>query len=260
MIILSVLSLLNAYEMSDNFNVSVMNATYKIQGDNGVEGTAFLVGIPASPDSLMSDFILVTAKHVFEKIKGDSLTIFMRRKSNDLLIKYPHRIQIRNRAKNLYTSHPTEDVAIMIFPMPIKAHYELMFSNLLATDSITNSLDIKPGDELFVFGYPLGAEANEAGFPILRGSKIASYPIVPISHYKSFLLDMDVFAGNSGGPVTYTIPTNKFCNYVLGLVSAEKVVEYPNNKKKESVKLSVAKVIHSKYIIETIELMKNTMK
>jgi hypothetical protein len=243
--------------MSDNFNVSVMNATYKIQGDNGVEGTAFLVGIPASPDSNWTSFILVTAKHVFEDIKGDSLTIFMREKNDDLLIKFLNRIQIRNKGKNIYTSHPTEDVAIMSFPMPINAHFELMFSNLLATDSITNSLNINPGYELFVFGFPLGVSSNEAGFPILRGSKIASYPIAPVSHYKSFLLDMDVFAGNSGGPVTYTLPTNKFCNYVLGLVSAEKVVEYSNNKKKEPVKLSVAKIVHSKYILETIEILKS---
>ncbi|MCG2761491.1 MAG: serine protease, partial [Candidatus Delongbacteria bacterium] len=133
---------------------------------------------------------------------------------------------------------------------------------------ILESVDIHPGDELFMFGYPLGYEANEAGYPILRSGKIASYPILPCSIYKTFLLDVDVFQGNSGGPVIFyeknryikDVESKKYYNFIAGLVSQEgehrEYTETINEEKIIKTKLSIAVVIHSRYIKETIDLLK----
>jgi hypothetical protein len=55
--------------------------------------------------------------------------------------------------------------------------------------------------QLSCVGYPLGLEANDAGFPILRTGVVASYPLTPINDFPTFMYNFDVFGGNSGGPV-----------------------------------------------------------
>ena len=60
---------------------------------------------------------------------------------------------------------------------------------------------IGPGDEMMTVGYPLGQSSNRAGFPILRTGRVASYPLTPFSRFPTFLLDITVLFGNSGGPV-----------------------------------------------------------
>lgn len=57
-----------------------------------------------------------------------------------------------------------------------------------------------------VLGYPKGVSANAAGFPILRAGRVASYPLAPASRYPTYLVDFNVFAGNSGGPVYVVRP------------------------------------------------------
>src|SRR3546814_20200686 len=54
---------------------------------------------------------------------------------------------------------------------------------------------------MMALGFPRGLAANQAGFPILRSGRVASYPIAPAKIFPTFLLDFSVFPGNSGGPV-----------------------------------------------------------
>ena len=91
---------------------------------------------------------------------------------------------------------------------------------------------INPGDEVRCLGYPLGAQSNEAGFPILRSGKIASYPLTPTIKTKTFLVDLRIFKGNSGGPVFVvennrpvpgTISGYQNFHFIIGLVSEEKL-------------------------------------
>lgn len=252
---------INLLVAQDEFHAGLMHSTFKIQGD-GALGTAFVVA-KKIPNTNKGFLILVTAKHVLDGMSGDTATLFVRSKQGDYYLKDKLKIPIRSKGKNLYTSHPTEDIAVMNFMysgLGIMIPYELA---VLATDSTIKEIDLHPGDELFVLGYPYGIEANDAGFPILRSGKIASYPIYPTKIYKSFLMDFPVYKGNSGGPVYMNSAfrgnqalQNK---HIVGLVSQE--ATFPEHtitmgeEKIISHKLSISIIIPSTFILEAINLM-----
>ena len=78
-------------------------------------------------------------------------------------------------------------------------------------------------------GYPLGLDSS--GFPVLRSGRIASYPVSPSSLAKTFLLDIRVYGGNSGGPVFFDfrkrdipgLPSEQWVDWVgiAGLISQD---------------------------------------
>lgn len=103
--------------------------------------------------------------------------------------------------KQLWTKHPTADVAAMYIRLIDGVLSTVLPTTLLAEDAVLEEYGLHPGDELNFLGYPLGAEGNAFGFPILRSGKIASYPLLPTKETGSFLMDFQIFGGNSGGPV-----------------------------------------------------------
>src|SRR4030095_9983299 len=72
----------------------------------------------------------------------------------------------------------------------------------LAADDTFTKYRVGAGDEMMALGFPRGLAANQAGFPILRSGRVASYPVAPAKIFPTFLLDFSVFPGNSGGPVS----------------------------------------------------------
>jgi len=249
---------------STEFATNVFQTTYKIQGKNGSIGTAFIVGKPTRPGSKYSYPVLITAKHVLESCNGDSAILFLRKETGTIYSKFPAKIPIRNNGKALYTVHPKEDVASLFIKIPSGIDVKILGIQSLVDDSILNVINIHPGTELLVLGFPLGYESNSAGFPILRSGKIASYPIIPTKEFPTFLLDFEVFKGNSGGPVfmnqTY-MEDDVFitCKKILGLVSKEAIFsEHIKSLEEEKIvdhKLSLAIIIQARNIKETIDLM-----
>ena len=100
-----------------------------------------------------------------------------------------------------------------------------------------------------------GLAANQAGFPILRSGRVASYPIAPAKIFPTFLLDFSVFPGNSGGPVFMTTQARRAGadaaqpQFIAGLLTQQ--VELNNER------LEIGIVTHAKFIRETIALMDN---
>lgn len=244
----------------------LMRSTFKIEGINSV-GTAFVIAEQSKKKPEYSYYILVTASHVFENIKGDNATLYTRRLSGDVFIKYPVQIKIRDNGKALWIRHQKADVAAMRVALPQDTDIHMVTTNLLATDELLNKFEVHPGDELLVLGYPYGAEANEAGFPILRSGKIASYPLTPTKNTVTFLLDFNVFKGNSGGPV-YIYSENRFygnalnagiVKFIVGIVSQE----WTTKEKLESLseitirehKLGLAVIVHAQFIKDIIEML-----
>jgi hypothetical protein len=254
------------YAQNDiELNTVLMNSTFRIEG-SGKTGTVFIIGKPSTKDSLKAFFVLVTANHVLNDIKTDNATLFLRKEVNKRFYKMPTTIKIRNNGIPLWVKHPEADVAAMYVSLPKDLSISLLPTFFLANDSLITEFEIHPGDELLCLGFPYGAEANDAGFPILRSGKISSYPITPTKEIKSFLFDFQVFGGNSGGPV-YFIGLNRSykggvlgeVRFIIGLVSEELVVEEQVISMDEiSLKkhpLSLAKVIPSTFIKETIDLL-----
>jgi len=247
-------------------NTVLMHSTFKIQGEDSI-GTAFILGKPLRNESRRAHYVLITAGHVLEKMKGNSAILFLRKKRGNSFEKISHLLPIRKGNKNLWVKHPDVDVAAMYVNLPVDIDIALLLTDMLADDDIFEKQKIHPGDELFCLGYPLSLEANPAGFPILRSGKIASYPIIPAKETKSFLFDFEVFPGNSGGPV-YFVQSGRTIGrrmivatvqFIAGLVIQESIAteKIKSLYGEQYIKhpLALAKVIHALFIKETINLL-----
>ncbi len=263
-----------AEESSDELNTILMRSTYKIEGISKeregalTTGTVFMLGRPSRIDSKYLYFVLVTATHVLDGIKGDKATLYLRKKIDNSYEKIPTEIPIRKENKDLWVRHSEVDVSAMYVHLPKDIDISLLSINFLADDGVFKDVELHPGDELLCLGYPFSMEANQAGFPILRSGKIASFPILPTKEVKSFLYDFEVFGRNSGGPV-YFIQTGRFYRgeihvyqknqFIVGLVSEERIIVEKNvmtdeyREKQRPLKLAV--VIPASFIKETIELL-----
>lgn len=263
----------------EDFNTLMMKSTYKLSGESftknkNVYGTCFIVAEPVPNDKDSFYPVLITAKHVFDDMKGDSITIYARLKEKDIYITFPYKIRIRDGNNDLYASHPTQDVAAIPIMIPDSIDIQLIPTKFLADDSTLIKNDVTPGVKINCLGFPLVQNSNSADFPILRSGYIASYPIVPTDKYPTFLYDVTVFKGNSGGPVYYAYINEIFSKgkyitadkwvmkekfYILGLISAERISEKKLESYYESftidTQLYIAVVVHSRYIKETIKLL-----
>jgi len=212
--------------------------------------------------------VMITAAHVIEPMAGDEAVIILRNFVNGHWGPLPTPLPIRSKGVPLYVKHPTADVIAMYVTLPNEAAPSILTPmGLLADDQELKEFGVHPGDEVMCLGFPLGATSNDAGFPVLRSGKIASYPLIPTSETKTFLFDFPVFQGNSGGPVYMTSP-NRFYNgatnigivqMLLGIVIQEQYVTqsvqelYASTERKYP--LGLAKVAHASFIKETIAML-----
>jgi hypothetical protein len=106
----------------------------------------------------------------------------------------------------------------------------------------------------------------------LRSGRIASYPLTPVEDAHTFLLDMKIFAGNSGGPVYFhdtdwhkrgvmDLFRQQEVQIVIGLISSQVVVpeKYESSVSMEYTvrnhQLDLAVIVHAAYIRETIKML-----
>lgn len=253
---------------ASDLNTILMRSTFKLVG-NGSVGTAFIIGRPMVKEPGKAYFVMVTAAHVLEQMKGTHGTLFVRTESDGNYEKIPYPVEIRRENKPLWTRHPDEaaDVAAMYVTLPRDIDIALLLTNSLADDEALAKFEIHPGDELLCLGYPFGAEANEAGFPILRSGKIASFPLIPTKQRKTFLYDFQIFPGNSGGPVYFVESGRTYygtmhvgtIQFIAGIVSQEHLITEKTQSlyevKETKHPLALAKVVHASFIKETIELL-----
>lgn len=264
------LLLLFSNSYAQEFNTIMMNSTFMIIG-NKCCGTGFIVTKSLTSDTSKQFFILISAKHVFDDNDGDYVTLNMRKKKENIFQKLPTVIRIRENGKNLYSTFPEEDsidAAVLTIGIPDSSFVQFISYDFLVDDNYLEAINLHPGDNLFSLGFPHGVPSNDAGFPILRSGNIASYPVFPSSLIKKILYDVEVFPGNSGGPV-YLYQENRVIDntyldrlYVklvdLLSVSFEKTLkyDYPNGQEKKEVKLNIAGIVPAHYIIELINSLK----
>lgn len=258
----------NWIQAQKNFelNTELMNSTFKIQGLNGSFGTAFVLGKPLYNDSTKARYVLVTADHVLKEMKGDSAIIYLRRKNNNATYtKIEYKIEIRKDGKQSWVTHNSADVAALYISLPKYVNLNLLGVGTLGMDDIYEKIDIHPGDEFLCLGFPLGQESNEYGFPIARKGILASYPVVPSKTTKSFLLDIKIFKGNSGGPVYFVQSGRTYrgtlhaetTQFIAGLVSKERLsfttVKSAYKASIEAQQLDLAEIVPAIFIKETID-------
>jgi len=197
--------------MALDLSTQLMQATVQVEqqlpdGRHTI-GTGFLINDP-TPDGKPRT-VLVTARHVFDRMPGAAANIGYRVQDKDGAWTFkPQAVRIRSADHEFFVHHPTRDVvAIAVKAPPEFAKAAIPVAWLAGEDTFTK-YGVGPGDEMMVLGYPQGLSANAAGFPILRSGRVAS-PIEPDKVSPTFLLDFRVFPGNSGGPVFISQPDHR---------------------------------------------------
>jgi len=144
----------------NEINSILMESTFRISGPSarpgeeghGRTGTGFVILRRMNQSSDDGHPVLVTAKHVFEDIKGEIATVDMRKRNiagdAELLT---FRLKIRDGGRDLFTTHPTADVAAIDITPPsdsiiseLRSHVATI--NWLATDTFLADIKIHPGD------------------------------------------------------------------------------------------------------------------
>jgi hypothetical protein len=246
-----------------DLSVELMHATVQLEQPlgNGTRtvGTGFLISETA-PDGRPRT-VLVTANHVFKQMPGQVARIGYRIANPDGSWNYsPQPLRIRDASGHeLWTHHPSRDVAAITITAPPEFAKAAIPQDYLASDDTFTKYKVEAGDEMMALGFPRGLAANQAGFPILRSGRIASYPVAPAKIFPTFLLDFSVFPGNSGGPVFMHDEGRRSPNdgsqppehveFIAGLLTQQ--VELNNER------LEIGIVTHAKYIRETIGLLEN---
>jgi hypothetical protein len=251
-------------QVDAEFNAAMMDATIQIGGPStsaGKEtcGSGFFIGGPTQQTPEPSEYTLVTAAHVFERIGGDHAQFAIRLKRDDQIVRALVTVPIRKAGVRLYAKHPNADVSVMRVTLPGNNAHATASWPPLATDEVFARLRIHPGDEMSAVGYPLCRMANAQGYPFLRRGAVTTPIQVPGSVLTGFSLDVTTFEGNSGGPVYFDYSdrviggvSNKgeAHRYIAGVVSQRM---YGSNEP-----LLMAGVVPAKFIAEAVKLLPPT--
>ena len=245
--------------MAWDLAVELIHATVQLEQPLGdgtrTVGTGFLIAETA-PDGTPRT-VLVTANHVLAKMPGTEANVGYRIANPDGSWNYsPQTLSIRDAdGAKLWTQHPSRDVAAISITAPEEFARAAIPLSWLAQDDTFQTNQVGAGDEMMALGFPRGLAANQAGFPILRAGRVASFPIAPAQVFPTFLLDFTVFPGNSGGPVFMSQAARRRVGategqdvqFIAGLLTQQ--VEL------NSERLEIGIVTHAKYIRETLALM-----
>ncbi|MBC8487538.1 MAG: trypsin-like peptidase domain-containing protein [Bacteroidetes bacterium] len=260
-----------------DLNIVLMKNTYLISGNNSC-GTGFIVTKEKKKNNEKKktskrakkdlNYIFITAAHVLDSIIGNEAYIYLRTYDNGIYKTFPFPLLIRNKRTNYYKKHPTMDVAAMYVTLPkiFDNNYFSLSEGLFINDNDIKTWNIRTGETINCLGFPYCSYDSIGCFPILRSGKIASYPIIPSSVYSTFYFDFEVYPGNSGGPVyffedgmkarsrsdQYFLMGGPHLQFIMGLVSQQR---YVVDDTKDTIFIKLARVIHSKYILETIEML-----
>ena len=194
-------------------------------------GTGFLVGrLIEGTEPNQYNTYLVTNKHVIQNqqlifIKFNSLL-------GNLTTDYPYPLYNGNNQNWVGHPDPNVDVAAM----PIDPHFlngenaRFSFFELdkhSATSITLRNLGASEGDFLYVLGFPMGIVTNQNNCVIARSGIIARIRDVLAGASSTFLIDANIYPGNSGGPVinkpetTFINGTNSLLNaHLIGMVKS----------------------------------------
>lgn len=246
----------------------MLEATFKIYHKDSTATGVFVrppQGLAAEPNQVL----LVTAGHVFERIKGDDAVIVLRTpKSDATFVRRDFSVKLRDGGKPLWTKHPGHDVAVIAVKLPDDAAVRPIEFQWLADEAAMRAAKVHIGSELLVLGYPMQVESSAAGFPVARHACVASYPLFPVKSVQSFMAEFTTFAGDSGGPVFVTAPADKaksgenpdarplvlgivvaqhFSDEKLNLLYEERMVHHP---------LNLSTVLYAQFMREVIEQLR----
>lgn len=180
-----------------------------IDGNDGKRlwvGTGFLVGRKEQDVSDAYTIYIITNKHVVENFDF----LLVRFNNAESVGVQDLAMPLRESGKKLYSEHSNKDsdiVAIQIAPgVLIEKHLKLSFFDLSKhgfTLSKMQETGIEEGSLVYALGFPMNLMNDKIKAPIVRVgciSRIADAFVSP-DETDSYLVDAQIFPGNSGGPV-----------------------------------------------------------
>ena len=199
-----------------------VNAVVALGGDQSVqdpdgkghvrwvtEGTGFLYGYLVQNDSDLAKrqyaVFLITAGHVLkEHITSGEQSIHVRLDA----LEFSSASQELEIPISNWFFHPNPNVDLAAMPVPItflRDHglQSAFFPNDegAVTKDQLRELGVSAGDGVFILGFPLNLTGEQRNYVIVRQGAIARIQELLENASTSFLVDLFVFPGNSGGPV-----------------------------------------------------------
>ncbi len=252
----------DAIAETPSLRTQVVLATYRLEHPK-TSGTAFVIHRFDPADQEQKEWLLVTAAHAFEKMNGDKATLVLRKRETDgEWAAAPFELKIRDGEKKLWHRHPKHDVAILRLPKSIPAETASLPLDVLADTEDWQAHPPDPGSFVRSVGFPHAAhfKPSSAGFPLTRLGCLASYPLKPFEKHPTFLVDYNVFEGDSGGPVYWEPPADGSTGLkIIGLVHGQHFLDekYDLIYQKGQIRkrLGMAIITNSEAILETIKTL-----
>jgi hypothetical protein len=242
---------------SDALSV-LLAATFKLTNKES-SGTCFLIEPPPASGWSNGVVIVVTAAHALEQEPGTECRIVMREKRGDgSFVRKEVPLPLQSGEKPLWSKHPDEDVAAVKLTLPSGVWCQALRLDQLARAEEFTQGKVRLGSDAWIFCFPVGLEANDAGFPVLRHGSIASLPLMPLSSNRTFLVDFNTFGGDSGAPVMLcergaVRPQGLIVGLVLGMHRETDKVSMPFEERTVHHPLALAIVAHAEIIRQTVE-------
>ena len=169
-------------------------------------GTGFVVGRYASEQEGQKQYMtfLVTNKHVLQN--KDDVILRFGNSDHSGILDYPVKLQDQNGP--IWVGNPSQDIDVAAFFINPKVLEKdtAAFSFFALDEHAIGVAEMKEsgvseGDGVFVLGFPMGIVAEQTMHVIARAGFIARIRDVLDSQNPAFLIDANIFPGNSGGPV-----------------------------------------------------------
>lgn len=169
-------------------------------------GTGFIVGRPIVDSEGKKSYhtFLVTNKHVVEKQKDILLRFNTMPGAN--VIDYP--VDLLPAGDQIWVGNPAQEIDVAAFKInhDVLTNDSAVFSFFALDEHCLGAAEMKTdgiseGDSIFVLGFPMGIVSDQNNCVVSRAGSVARIRDVLAAQQATFLIDANVFPGNSGGPV-----------------------------------------------------------
>ncbi|MGC2518951.1 MAG: serine protease [Burkholderiales bacterium] len=170
-------------------------------------GTGFLVGRhhkEVATDQKNYHLFLVTNKHVLKNV--ESIVVRFNPKTDEPARDYD--ISLTPRKELVLVGHPNSDIDVVVIYIDasVLEKDQARFAFFALDEHTLRIADVKDhgtseGDFIYVLGFPMGIVSPDRQYVIVRAGVIARLRDAVDQRSREFLIDANVFPGNSGGPV-----------------------------------------------------------
>lgn len=185
---------LNAWE-------KMMWSTYPLGSERGV-GTGFVVLSGTDQRGAAPVPVVVTSAHLLDAVGRRAFFIGCRRPGEsgrdvDVVV-----IEFKPAAghQRFFSKIESNDVGAFEMRIPAGLASRIAMPSCL-NDRHNHPKPVRPGQQVHFAGYPDVLPETEGAFPIMRTGHVASYPVGLTRAAGLFVIDADVYPGDSGAPV-----------------------------------------------------------